>query len=113
MNYFVLDLAANSSWRYTPPAQHDVAWAFVFEGSANVLGSHSARELLVFEGEGAITLDSGDAPARVLIGSARQHPHALVLGSSSVHTSAEALRKGQARIRAIGESLVQAGKLQR
>jgi redox-sensitive bicupin YhaK (pirin superfamily) len=31
MNYFVVMLEAGAQWRYSPPAQHDVAWAFGFD----------------------------------------------------------------------------------
>ena len=111
MNYFVLDLAANAGWTYTPPQGHDVAWAFVFEGAANILGTPTLHEMLVLAGDGDISIASGDGPTRVLIGSARKHPHALVMGPSSVHTNEDSLRKGHARIRSIGESLAQQGLL--
>jgi redox-sensitive bicupin YhaK (pirin superfamily) len=113
MNYFVLDLEANALWRYTPPLSHDVAWAFVFEGAASIAGTTTSREVVVLDGEGDIAFAGGDGPARILIGSARKHPHDLVMGPSSVHTNAESLQKGHTRIRAIGESLAQQGLLRR
>jgi redox-sensitive bicupin YhaK (pirin superfamily) len=111
MSYFVLDLIAHSEWNYAVPPDHDVAWAFVFEGDALVANTKSSRELLVIEGEGHISFTSNSVAARILIGSARKHPHDLVLGSSSVHTNAESLRKGHERIRAIGNTLTQQGLL--
>jgi redox-sensitive bicupin YhaK (pirin superfamily) len=113
MNYFVLDLQAQAGWRYTPPAGHDVAWAFVFEGEASIAGIPTSREMTVLNGEGDIAFAGGYGPARILIGSARRHPHELVMGSSSVHTNAESLQKGYKRIRAIRQSLVQQGLLRR
>ena len=107
MNYFVLELKANADWRYAPPAGHDVAWAFVFEGAASIAGTMTSREMLVLDGEGDVDCVGTDSPARILIGSARKHPHDLVMGPSSVHTNADSLRKGHARIRAVGESLAQ------
>ena len=40
-----------------------------------------------------------------------RHPHDLVLGYYSVHTSAEALQIGEARIQAIRDSLAAKGRL--
>lgn len=113
MNYFVLDLAAHTSWRYQPPPPHTVAWAFVFEGSASMADATGAGELWVLDGAGDVLLTGGPSGARVLLGSARPHPYDLVLGASSVHTSSQALRKGQARMRAIGASLAAQGHLRR
>jgi redox-sensitive bicupin YhaK (pirin superfamily) len=113
MHYFVLDLAAHAQWRYNPPTDHTVAWAFVFEGHASLGGASGSQDLWVLSQAGDIEIATADAPARVLIGSARPHPHPLVLGASSVHTSAEALRQGHARIRAIGASLAQQGLIGR
>lgn len=113
MNYFVLDLEANAGWRYTPPAGHDVAWAFVFEGAASIVGAMTSRELVVLDGEGDIVFTGAGAPARILVGSARKHPHDLVMGPSSVHTNAESLRQGHTRIQALGQSLTEQGLLRR
>lgn len=40
--------------------------------------------------------------ADILVGSAAPHPHDLVVSTYSVHTSRDALRKGQAEIDRIG-----------
>jgi redox-sensitive bicupin YhaK (pirin superfamily) len=113
MNYFVLDLEAGANWIYTPPQGHDVAWAFVFEGAASIAGITTSREMMVLAEDGDISITGEDSPTRILIGSARKHPHDLVAGSSSVHTNAESLQKGHTRIRAIGESLAQQGLLRK
>ena len=59
-----------------------------------------------------------DAAQRVLgndhgfvLGSAIKHPHDLVLGHYSVHTSAAALEHGEAEIQRIGQRLRAGGKL--
>jgi hypothetical protein len=49
--------------------------------------------------------------AEFMVGSAVPHDHDLVLGYYSVHTSAAALREGEARIAAIRARLVQEGRL--
>ena len=45
-----------------------------------------------------------------MIGSATRHPHDLVLGNYSVHTSVEALRRGETEIRRLGAELRARGK---
>lgn len=112
MNYLVLTLEPGASWTYAVPPDHEIAWAFVFEGQARVQGEWSSRELLTFEQRaGDIEFSSGDGAVRVLLGSARQHAHSLVLGPSSVHTSRASLLRGVDQIRAIGRDLVQSGRL--
>ena len=46
-----------------------------------------------------------------VLGSAIPHDYDLVLGSHSVHTSAEALREAEARISAIQTRLIREGRL--
>ena len=46
-----------------------------------------------------------------VLGSAAKHPHDLALGNYSVHTSAAALRQGEAEIRRIGRELRDNGTL--
>jgi hypothetical protein len=46
-----------------------------------------------------------------VLGSAAPHEHDLVLGYYSVHTSADALRDGEAHISSIQKRLVQEGRL--
>jgi len=46
-----------------------------------------------------------------VLGSALRHPHDLVTGYYSVHTSPDALRDGEAHISSIQERLVQEGRL--
>jgi len=65
----------------------------------------------VFEqSEAAIELQA-DGDASFVFGSALKHPHPLVLGYYSVHTSAQALERGEAEIARIGEQLRKAGRL--
>ena len=46
-----------------------------------------------------------------VLGSAVKHDHPLVLGMYSVHTSPEALERGEARIREIGRELRAQGRI--
>ena len=69
--------------------------------------THTIREgeLAVFdESEDAIEVQAvGDTS--FVFGSAIKHPYALALGNYSVHTSNEALERGEAEIRRIGDVL--------
>lgn len=111
LNLLDVRLRAGQRWRYEPPAGHDVAWLAVHQGRAQVPELVAAGELVVFE--------DGDAPISVvaegdtsfILGSAVKHPHDLVLGYYSVHTSAQALEKGEEGIRRIGEDLRRGGRL--
>ena len=69
--------------------------------------SQSASAL---ESEGAIELEAkGDTS--FVFGSAVKHPHPLVLGYYSVHTSEATLAQGEAEIKRIGQRLRAAGRL--
>ena len=61
--------------------------------------SNSALEFAAFEDTGFI------------LGSAVKHPHDLVLGNYSVHTSKQALDRGEAKIAEIGKRLKAEGRL--
>jgi redox-sensitive bicupin YhaK (pirin superfamily) len=103
MNYLVVALKAGERWTYQPPAGHTVGWIAVHEGAVRTPERVAKGELAVF----AASNDAIDFVAEVdtgfVLGSAIPHPHALVLGRHSVHTSPDALRKGVAEIRRIGE----------
>ncbi|MFY7867093.1 pirin family protein [Roseateles sp.] len=105
MNYGVLTLETGASWNYHPPEDHDVAWAFVFDGQARVQGQDGKGQLLVLDGPGDIQVQALGPGARVLIGTAVRHPHPLVMGPSSVHTNAASLQAGHRRIRDIAQAL--------
>jgi redox-sensitive bicupin YhaK (pirin superfamily) len=111
MNYLAVHLKAGERWRYVPPAGHTVGWVAVHQGTVDAGGSLQAGDLAVFdESEAAIDFIA-EVDAGFVLGSAAKHPHDLVLGSYSVHTSPEALRLGVAGIRRIGEKLRAEGRL--
>jgi redox-sensitive bicupin YhaK (pirin superfamily) len=105
LTYLQVDLKAGEVWRYQPPKGHTVAWVAVAEGALRTPSPVTTGELAIFEpSEQAIDfVAQGDT--RFVLGSAAPHPHDLVLGNYSVHTSADALRRGQAEIRRIGQKL--------
>ncbi|SCZ18606.1 MULTISPECIES: pirin family protein [unclassified Pseudomonas] len=111
MNYLAVQLQDNEHWRYTPPAGHTVAWLAVNDGSLDAGDTVNAGEMVVFdESGGAIDMVAQGATSFVL-GSAVKHPHDLVMGYYSVHTSKAALEKGEKEIQRIGTVLQQEGRL--
>jgi redox-sensitive bicupin YhaK (pirin superfamily) len=109
INYLDVQLQAGERWSYRPPAGHDVMWLAVSQGGLRVGESVSAGELVVFEKTGADLSIQAQSAARFVLGSAAKHPHALVTGRYSVHTSSAALRDGEREIRRIGGQLAAAG----
>jgi redox-sensitive bicupin YhaK (pirin superfamily) len=111
MNYFHVRLKDGEAWRYVPPAGHDVAWLAVDRGRLHAAEIVSGGELAVFaEGEAAIEVRA-EGDTSFVLGSAIKHPHRLVLGDYSVHTSEDALARGEAEIDRIGRRLEVEGRL--
>ena len=111
INYLHVRLKDRQRWRYVPPEEHTVAWLAVDQGGLRSPAPIRAGELAVFEeSDGAIELDA-DGDTSFVLGSAIKHPHPLVLGYYSVHTSGPALAQGEAEINRIGERLRAAGRL--
>jgi redox-sensitive bicupin YhaK (pirin superfamily) len=105
MNYLAVRLKDGERWRYTPPAGHTVAWLAVNAGRLDVNGLVGTGELAVFEeSEQAIDFVANGDTSFVL-GSALKHPHELVMGYYSVHTSKAALAQGESEIQRIGAEL--------
>ncbi len=100
ITYLLVTLQPGERWTFTPPADQTVAWLALSHGQ--LTGDHAARagEMVVFNaGSEAITLEAGPGePAIFVVGSAVPHPHPLVTGYYSVHTSPEALQIGEAGI---------------
>lgn len=101
VTYLHVTLRDGEPWIYLPAAEHEVAWLAVSRGGVRVDGTTVQQELVVFEdGAAPIELQAIGA-TELVIASAARHPHALVTGSYSVHTSEEALRRGEAGYRRI------------
>jgi redox-sensitive bicupin YhaK (pirin superfamily) len=109
INYLDVQLAAGERWTYQPPLDHDVAWLAVSDGTIRAPEPISAGELAVFEESNDAIVIHADCAARFILGSAAKHPHDLVLGSYSVHTSEAALAAGESEIERIGKQLATAG----
>jgi len=111
INYLDVQLAADERWTYEPPSGHDVAWLAVSEGSLRAPDPVAAGEFIVFEESREPIVIQADRASRFVLGSAARHPHDLVLGRYSVHTTHAALVAGESQIQLIGNQLVAAGLL--
>jgi redox-sensitive bicupin YhaK (pirin superfamily) len=105
MTYLSVSLGHGERWTYQPPEGHAVAWVAVHEGVLRTPSPVPTGEIAVFEPSEEPIDFVAEGSTGFVLGSAARHPHDLVLGSYSVHTSAEALRQGEAEIRRIGHGL--------
>ena len=111
INYFDVALKKGQKWRYEPPENHTVAWIAVHQGRLATPEIVDSGELAVFEeSNGALEFEALEDTGFIL-GSAVKHPHDLVLGTYSVHTSKQALEQGEAKIADIGKHLRAKGRL--
>src|SRR5216684_8692729 len=111
MNYLDVRLKAGERWSYQPPAGHTVLWTALGKGSVLVPDELRQGELVAFKPSNTAMEFEAQSDAEFVVGSAVPHNYDLVLGSHSVHTSAEVLREAEARISGIETRLIQQGKL--
>jgi redox-sensitive bicupin YhaK (pirin superfamily) len=111
VNYFDVRLSPGEAWSYLPPPEHEAVWAFAYTGTVRVAGSASSEELLIFDREPGELRFEAEGPAGFMVGTARPHPHALVIGRNSVHTSAAALHASEQRIAELGAELRRQGRM--
>lgn len=90
-----MKLQDGERWRYEPPAGHTVAWIFVYSGLIDSPEPVAAGELAVFEESNEPLEFRAHRDTGFVLGSAIKHPHDLVLGYYSVHTSVSALERGE------------------
>jgi redox-sensitive bicupin YhaK (pirin superfamily) len=110
INYFEVALKKGEKWRYQPLDNHTVAWIAVQQGKLATPEIVDKGELAVFdESNGALEFEALEDTGFIL-GSAVKHPYDLVLGMYSVHTSKQALDKGEAKIAEIGSRLRAEGR---
>lgn len=111
INYLHVKLADGEQWRYQPPSGHDVAWVAVGRGALLTADTAIGREIAIFEQGGAALDFTAQGDTEFVLGSAVKHPHELVTGYYSVHTTAAALEKGENEIKRIGAQLRSANLL--
>ncbi|WP_052494114.1 pirin family protein [Nitrosospira sp. NpAV] len=105
MNYLHVRLKDGERWHYQPPAGHIVAWVATHRGKLRTADWTLQNEIAVFE-ESSQAIDFGaNGDTEFILGSSIGHPHELALGYYSVHTSSEALERGEAEIRRIGRQI--------
>jgi redox-sensitive bicupin YhaK (pirin superfamily) len=111
INYLAVRLKAGETWRYEPPAGHDVAWIALASGSVAVPEPVAAGELVAFDKSNQAIDIRAETASEFVLGSAASHPHDLVLGYYSVHTSPAALDTAERHIADIQLRLKQEGIL--
>jgi redox-sensitive bicupin YhaK (pirin superfamily) len=109
--YLSVRLKAGESWRYDPPADHSVCWIALSTGSLTVPEPVRSGELAVFAPSNEAIDFQAEADTEFVLGSAASHPHDLVLGHYSVHTSPAALQAGEQHIGEIKLQLQREGRL--
>ncbi len=104
-------LSDGEAWQLTPASGHEVGWLHVSQGALHVAGQRLQNELAVLnESEGAIQVVA-EGTTEFIVATAIKHPHPLVLGHYSVHTSPAALQRGEQEIARLGEQLRARGRL--
>ncbi len=113
INYLAGRLVAGERWRYAPPAGHAVLRTAVCKGAVRAPDRIEQGELAIFAPSEAAVEFLAEVDTEFMRGSAMPHPHDLVLGYYSVHTSADALARGEHHIREIRAELVRQARLGR
>jgi len=105
VTYLNVQLSDGERWTYHPARSHDVAWLAVATGGLLVDGQSLRREIAVFE-EGSAPIEvAAQGNVEFVVASASGHPFPLVTGHYSVHTSSEALVRGEAGYAAIAKTM--------
>ena len=105
VTYLHVRLKDGERWTYQPSAVHDVAWLAVAAGTVVVDGQALRREMAVFEESHAPIECVAQGEVELVIGSAVKHPHPLVTGFYSVHSSPEKLARGEAGIEEVASRM--------
>jgi redox-sensitive bicupin YhaK (pirin superfamily) len=111
ITYLAVHLKAGEAWRFDPPAAHTVAWVAVGEGVLSAPAAMSEGDMVVFDQSARAINFVAQTDTTFMLGSGVLHPHDLLTGPYSVHTSAAALRRGQEGIRERAQLLRQQGRL--
>jgi redox-sensitive bicupin YhaK (pirin superfamily) len=111
INYLAVRLKAGEHWRYQPPAGHTVLWVALASGVVSTPDVLRHGDLVAFESSNEAVEFKALTDTEFVLGSAASHEHDLVMGYYSVHTSARALRDGEAHIESIRTRLVREGRL--
>ncbi len=110
MTYLSVSLRDGEPFVFEPPPHHDVAFVAVMQGALRADSRIDRGELAVFEPGPKPIHFVAEGATRFVLGAAPPHRHELVLGNYSVHTSEQALQRGEAEIRRIGAQLRAQGR---
>jgi redox-sensitive bicupin YhaK (pirin superfamily) len=113
MTYLDVSLKAGERWTYRPSAGHTVLWIGAHTGQIATPENVFGGELVVFQEANMPVEFEAITDAGFILGSAVKHPHDLVTGYYSVHTSLDALREGEKNIATIGKRLHNQGVIGR
>lgn len=111
INYLAVRLDAGERWQYRPPVGHEVLWIAVGKGKVRVPERIRHGAVAVFSPGSEAVEFVAEAETEFVLGSSARHPHDLVTGRYSVHTSIEALGQGERRIRELHGELLRNGRL--
>jgi redox-sensitive bicupin YhaK (pirin superfamily) len=111
LHYLAVRLKSGERWRYDPPAGHSVLWIAVASGAVAVPDELGQGDLAAFEPSNESQEFEALSDVEFVLGSAVPHEYDLVNGKYSVHTSLDALRKGEAHISTLRTRLIQEGRM--
>jgi hypothetical protein len=110
MTYLQITLKDGEAWTFTPPEGQDVAWVALMDGTLRTPARITRGEVAIFEQAHSPIHFVAEGDTKFVLGAANRHPHDLVLGHYSVHTTTAALQQGETEIRRVGRQLRAAGK---
>lgn len=112
INYLAVQLKDGEHWRFKPETGQTMCWVAIQAGTVQV-DRHKldSGELVVFEESDTSVDFHAQGDTTFVLGSAIKHPHNLVLGYYSVHTTLDALHQGEAGIKQIAQRLRTEGRL--
>ncbi len=105
MTYLHVNLKHGERWTHRPPKGHAVAWVAVHDGVLRAPAPIPSGEIAIFEASEQPIDFVAEGETGFVLGSAAKHAHELALGNYSVHTSPEALHRGETEIQRIGQQL--------
>ncbi|HSI38799.1 MAG TPA: pirin family protein [Methylotenera sp.] len=111
ITYLHVRLEDGEHWTFDSPANHDVLWLAIDEGSIRVSGETLTNGIAIFDSESAPLILQALGTVNFMLGSAVKHPHPLVTGYYSVHTTDDALKIGEEGIKTVGKRLKAEGRI--
>jgi len=103
--YLHVNLKEEEEWVFDPPNNHDVLWIAVNEGTVEVSGELISKEIAILDYQSNSLKIKAKGNVSFVLGSAVKHPHSLITGAHSVHTTEDSLKLGEDGIRKVGKRL--------